>query len=531
MSIRTPRTTCNDRMQRKRNAPGNRIDERVHKYLKSMSDADCISIDPLDSQTDVPHREHHERSGRSESAPSVHQRRSQEEDSDNPFLYTASEQDDTSLTDGGDKLAQARGGCSKTHKPSKDLDIPDVIVGPLTKRTLHQLNNMNRSFLSESSPSMTSGAGSALPESLVLEETKGTINPYSHEYHDALSKRGIGLANDAVDKMPSNFGALKKALRKKRSDSGPDDTEARHLRTLMVDNANNKPAIMQKILPTIVPVGALDADDANYTVPQQQWSRKIMIAANAKPALTAVKPDMTIGWSKAVFTQRKAVGHLGAHACPVVAYSELAFPLFTVEVQGDRGSLRVARLQNLHNGATLLSNLWHIRQYYNKEREDEFFNKVHALSLQLTPESIQLSCYWAARRENGQIMFYGTQVRTWSPFEDDRFNKAYRYTCNALEWVKNQAFDWICSALARLERCLDTSVPTPPRTQFNYGNTKRTRSLTSEPNLGKAPSKKLGSKKKRVFGAGDQEAEAEIGTSEDILAATALGTGEIVFGS
>ena len=496
MSIRTPRYTCNDRIQRKRTAPRIPIDERVYKYLKSMSNADCVSISSLDRPIDVPRQEHRERSGRSKAAPSVHRRRRQEKGSDYPFLHPASEQGDTSLIDGGETLAQARDGCTKTEKPSKDPDTPDVIVGPLTKQALHQLNKMNRSSFSEASPSMISGASSALPETIVVEETKGTINAYSHEFWDALSGRGIEFANDAVDKMPSNLGALKKALKKKRSDSGPDDTEARRLRTLMVDNTNNEPAIMLKILPTIVPLGALDADDATYTVPHQQWSRKVMIEPNAKPALASIKPDVTIGWSKGVFAHRKAMGHLGAHACPVVAYPKLAFPLFTVEVKGDRGSLRVARLQNLHNGATMLSNLWHIRQFYNKEKEDEFFNKVHALSLQLTPESIQLSCYWAARGDNGRIMFYGTEISTWTPFKDHHFRTAYRYACNALEWVRNQAFDWICSALATLEGHLNNPVPTPASTQSNQGKAKRARSLTSESNPANPPSKKPGSKKK-----------------------------------
>ena len=465
-----------------------------------MSNADCRSIGPLDRQIDVPRQEHPTGSGRSNSAPSVNRRGNQEKESDHPFLHTASEPGDTRLIDSGDDLAHARGGCTEPQKPSRDPDTPDVIVGPLTEGALRQLNKFNRPSSSEASPSMTSGASSALPDILALEEPKGTISAYSHGYRDALSKRGIKLANDAVDKMPSNLGALKKALKTKRSDSGPNDTAARRLRTLM-DNENNEPAIVQKVLPTIVPVVALDADDATYTAPQQQWSREIMVAPNVKPALTAVKSDMTIGWSKDVFAHQKAMDYLGAHSCPVVADSKLAFPLFTVKVKGDSGSLRVARLQNLHNGATMLSNLWRIRQFYDKEMEDKFFSKVHALSLQLTPQAIQLSCYWAAHGDNGQITFYGTQVRTWSPFEDDNFNKAYRYTCNALEWVRNQAFDWICSALATLEGHLNNPVPTPPSTQSDKGKAKRTRSLTSESNRAHPPSKKWGSTKKPDFSA------------------------------
>ena len=310
MSVKRPKATCNDQTQRKRTAPEDLIDERVYNYLKSMSNADSVSIGPLDRSID-----------------------------------------------NGDKLAQARGGCTERKKSTKDPDTPDVIVGPLSEQALRQLNKLSRQSSSESSPSMTSGVTSGLPDSLVLEEPKGTINAYNEEYLLALSERGIEFADGAAHKMPSNLGALKEALKKKRSDPGPDDAEARRLRTLMANNANNEPAITLQILPTIVPVGALHVDEATYMVPHQQWSRKIMVEPKMKPVLTAVKPDLTIGWSRAVFSQRKAMRYLGAHACPVVGHSNLAIPLFTVEAKGDGGILRVARSQNLHNGATMLSNL------------------------------------------------------------------------------------------------------------------------------------------------------------------------------
>ncbi len=527
MSIRTPRYTCNDWIQRKRTAAGDPIDERVCKYLKSMSNADCVSIGSLDRPIDVPRQEHHERSGRSESAPSVHRRRSQEEDSNNPFLHTASEQGDTSLIDDGDKLAHARGGCTETLKPSKDPDTPNVIVEPLTKRALQQLNKMNRSSLPEASPLLPSEASSALPESLELEETKGTISPYNPMYLVELNGRGIDFADETFDKLPSNLHDLKKALKEQRSDSGPNDKAARvfweHL-----EIAHGK-TFLYYILPKIVPLDALDADDATYTVPEQQWYRKIMIEPNAKPALTAVKPDQTIGWEKHIFAYPKAMDHLDAYACPVVEVPRLAFPLFTVEAEVDRGNLKVARLQNLHTGATMLSNLWRIRQFYNEEKEDEFFDKVHALSLQFTRESIELSCYWAAHNDEGHIEFHGTRIRTWTSYDVDQYKEAYRYTRNALEWVKNQAFDWICSALARLEGYLDTSPPTPPPTQSDIT---LARFLTSESYSANPSSKELDSKRTPEFlGAGDQEAEVEIGTSEDSSTASSSETGESEVGN
>ena len=137
-----------------------------------------------------------------------------------------------------------------------------------------------------------------------------------------------------------------------------------------------------------------------------------MIDPNAKPLLTTIKPDRTVGWSRRMFEYPRALKYLDARACPVASNPGLAWPLFTAEVKGNKGDLKVARLQNLHNGAIMLSNLLHIRKFYREE--EEFFNKVHAMSLELTAESIQLSCYWAVRGESGDVKYYSMQLRTWT---------------------------------------------------------------------------------------------------------------------
>ena len=470
MAIRNPGSSCNDQLQRKRPAPSSPINERVSKYLKDISNTDYKPIDPLDRQTDVPDQEHHIGSTGSKSTPSGNQRRTRQKDPDHASLHAASEQLDTSLLDGADKLAQSRGGCTEHQKPSKDPDLPDVIVGPLTEQALRQLNKANCTSSVEGPPSIASGASSAPPGTSVLGEPKGTISAYHANYPNALTRRGIVFADGATDELPSNLEALKKALKKKRDVSGPDDTAAMRLGKL-IDKAHTQQATVQKILPKVIPLEELDFSDEFYTVPGQLWDRRIMVAPNAKPSLTAPKPDMTIGWSSNFFEHQLAIDHLGASACPVAKDPRLAFPLFTVEVKGPGGTLKVAKLQNLHNGATMLSNLWHIRQFYDEETHDAFFNKVHALSLQLTHEVIQLSCYWATRKQDGNLKFYGTEVDIWPISKPEQYKKAYRYTCNALEWVRDQAYEWIFPALATLEESLITSVPMPPPTRLNRDKT------------------------------------------------------------
>lgn len=87
----------------------------------------------------------------------------------------------------------------------------------------------------------------------------------------------------------------------------------------------------------------------------------------------------------------------------------MAWPIFTIEAKGDRGSLRVARLQNLHIGAVMLSNMFELKRKCGNE--EAFFNKVHVIGIELTAESVQLSCYWACRNDLGVVEYFGKMLQ------------------------------------------------------------------------------------------------------------------------
>ena len=98
----------------------------------------------------------------------------------------------------------------------------------------------------------------------------------------------------------------------------------------------------------------------------------------------------------------------------------------------------------------MLANLLDIWKLGLGENTDGFFNNVHAMSLELTKEAVQLSYYWA-RKENGGIKFYGRSINGWHFYDEHKYKKAHRYTRNALEWVREQALKWVCPALSALE--------------------------------------------------------------------------------
>ena len=245
----------------------------------------------------------------------------------------------------------------------------------------------------------------------------------------------------------------------------------------------------------IAPIREVGLDGTISTTSDQEWHRMVMIQPHQPhepQLLTAPKPARTVGWSIKVFRKYpNAMRCLATTVCPVSGNSELAIPLFTIEVKGDEGSTQVASLQNSHNGATMLANLLEVWNACLGENTDGFLNKVHTMSLELTAETVHLSCYWA-RKENGEIKYYGRSLYGWCLSSDEDYKKAHRYTRNALEWVRKQALEWLCPALSALEDKLNTGsyISRAPYTSPDQGNGKRPRSVASAPSLASAPVKK-----------------------------------------
>ena len=354
-------------------------------------------------------------------------------------------------------------------------------VGLLTEQALRLLNKSDRPYTSKASPSMTSGTHSENSiNSWLSDEPEDAINADDPRYFRGLKERGIYFADDEPDKDPSNIQELMKAVSAKRPNyAGPDGTAARNLR-IRARKVLNESGMVQSVLPEIVPLPELWRANDISTTPDQKWHRMVMMRPDEPQLLAAPKPNRTIGWSESVFSAYpKAMRRLGIIVCPVAENAELAIPLFTIEVEGPEGSLEVARLHNLHNGATMLANLLDIWKLGLGENTDGFFDKVHVMSLELTKESVQLSCYWA-RKENREIKFYGRLLHGWNYYDGHQYKKAHRYTHNALEWVREEALKWVCPALSALEDKLNTESlpPTTPRTPPNQATGKRTCSLT-----------------------------------------------------
>ena len=406
----------------------------------------------------------------------------------------------TSESDFDDKMQRKRPSCesftderpykyTKTannldHSP--DLNPPEAFTLPLSRQALSDLNRLNRSSSSEPllpmSPEVCSSESGK--DSELSDEPEGAVNAEHSSYLTGLRERGIFFADDEPDKYPSNINKLMKNISAQRDNyAAPSHTAARELR-ILARKAPNESEIEQHVLPMIAPIRELGLDGNISTTSDQKWHRMVMIRPHEPQVLTAPKPDRTVGWSIKVFNKyRKAMRCLATTVCPVSENSELAIPLFTIEVKGDKGSTKVASLQNLHNGATMLANLLNVWNACLGENTDGFYNKVHAMSLELTADIVHLSCYWA-RKENGEIKYYGRSLYGWILSSDEDYKKAHRYTRNALEWL--------CPALSALEDKLNTGsfLSRTPYTSPDQGSGERPRSVTSPSSSASSPVKK-----------------------------------------
>ena len=238
--------------------------------------------------------------------------------------------------------------------------------------------------------------------------------------------------------------------------------------------------------------------------------------------LATPKPDQTIGLSAESLTCYNARAQLGPVCTPVTADSDLLFPFFTAECKGDQGRLKVSRMQNAHNAAVMLRNMHCLRRkaaasagaaaslkntkfkpstddvFANEnidlEEDDndhetdetneaiseqkvcdqEFYSHIHAVTLSLSTESVELCYHWAsplssqASHANSRsfgypsaddavigdnITVYTKPLNTWSLSSESHedFLTARRCVRNALDWCLERAKSWVARDLQTIE--------------------------------------------------------------------------------
>ena len=324
--------------------------------------------------------------------------------------------------------------------PANELLLPEVT--PLTEAALAQLNS------SSSALEMDQRSGSS-----------STVNGYDPGFENELRRRGVSFLTDSDTEMPDGFEEYEEALARKRETPEPEEATLIQIRGRL-RKASNKGGIMQSILPKIVPIERIWDSGSLATVPNHLWNKQLCLPGFDGVALSTPKPDQTFGLQSTYFPYPHALASLRPYASPVSETPLLCFPAFTVEAKGDKGNLKVSRLQNLHNAAVMGYSLLMVHKKLGCE--STFFKKIYATTLSLTNESMELSYCWAVQGAR-EVWYYSRVYDSWPLNNRDvgLFQRGCRCIRNALEWSITTTGQRLEPRLREANQML-TPIPTPP---------------------------------------------------------------------
>jgi hypothetical protein len=386
--------------------------------------------------------------------------------------------------DNEEEIKTIRRDTQGTRQPKRrHLSAERDLVEKLTNKALKKLEK----------ETMTS----TVAQSEQSSTKESNITPYNLDYVLALRDRGILFANSGP--RPDNLEDLEQALAPDGKSPPLDDTTVNLLQRVREFGATEIDVVARlfgKILP--IDDGPCSGKDDCF-VYDQPWDEGVLVHPSLRPALAVPKADRTFGWSSFTFPYPKATRHLGCAIRPVPLRPQLSWPYLTVELKGETGSLRVASLQNLHNGAVMLNNLLLLKRAAGKAGgEEEFLGKTHVLSIEFTTETITLSCYWASlaatatataegaaapaapaaddsnsTSNSGGLQYHGRRVRTWLIDDPSATACVFR----AISWMQAKNFAWISADMKEVERKLQNinhgMTPPPSRSGRGTGGQKR----------------------------------------------------------
>ncbi|MCJ1472454.1 hypothetical protein MMC13_001102 [Lambiella insularis] len=321
-------------------------------------------------------------------------------------------------------------------------------VQQLTKEALNQLKRENMAATAEPSELSTSKVSN--------------ITPYNFDFNYHLQARGILFAGSDI--RPSNLSELEQALATTNSITDFDEYTLDLFRCVQ-ELYGAEVDVTAKMFDKLLPISdAVAEGGVGAFADNQSWDTGTLVQNELQPALAVPKPDRAYGWKSGLFPF-KSTEHLGCIMRPVPQQPHMSWPYITAELKGESGSLRVANLQNLHNGAVMLNNLLQLKRAVGKE--EEFYNNIHVLSVQFTTETITLSCYWTTRGEEEEIRFHGYRVKSWL-VEDGQAKPAI---LNVIKWLKKRNFEWIMKDMQDLEKKLNNPSHgiTPPPSRSGRG--------------------------------------------------------------
>lgn len=286
------------------------------------------------------------------------------------------------------------------------------------------------------------------------------INSSDPSFELELLRRRVSYTDNASH-LPADLDELESALNASRANSEQSATSVAFFQRRL-RNSCNEAAVVQGVMPKLVPIDNLLDDEALVTIPNQQWDKEcgLRVPTSAQYRIPPPKPDQTIGLAALNFsTNENALAYLAHKARPIKALPSLTFPLITVEAKGDRGQ-NVCRFQNLHNAAVALHQL--LRLWESTNSADELFYRSLVCTISITTQTCAISHFWLEPGMNGQVAVYGRLFKSWTLNLQESIDFSAIIACvsNAIEFTIERGSKLIRERLEELEETL-VAIPSP----------------------------------------------------------------------
>jgi hypothetical protein len=223
-------------------------------------------------------------------------------------------------------------------------------------------------------------------------------------------RRAFFVHHDA--QCPDDLEEVEHALNASRASPEPDENDLASFQRRL-RNSCNEAAVVQGVMPKLVPIDQLlDREDV-LTVPNQQWDKEcaLPVPAFGQYRIPPPKPDQTVGLAASNFAAfETALAYLSHAARPIRSLPNLTFPLVAIEAKGDRGH-NVCRSQSLHNAAVMLHQL--LQLWERTGKAEDFYGKSMVCSISITTQTCAITHYWMEPGPNG-VVVYGRLFKSWT---------------------------------------------------------------------------------------------------------------------
>lgn len=115
--------------------------------------------------------------------------------------------------------------------------------------------------------------------------------------------------------------------------------------------------------------------------------------------------------------------------------------VFIIVGKGEAGKLRIAHLQNMNNRPAMVDNILELKRRVGTNTD--IYDRAVILSLDATPESLQLHCHWVSKVADARVKSMMGELADCRPRNRkvDQFIDTYRSITVAVEHIRKLALE------------------------------------------------------------------------------------------